>query len=68
MPNFNIPFVYRQDLLRGHRVVAQVGQMTGGVDGDVVVWSQQPLRPLLVMYPNLSDSAGSVVAMLLVRV
>lgn len=69
MPNFTIPFMYRSQALKRHRVVCAVSEpllVTGGARGDIVVWTSATV-PAVVMYPNLSDVPGAVVLLLLIR-
>lgn len=40
--------------------------ISGGAKGDIIVWNSQ-LQPLVIMYPNLSESAGSVTLMIVIK-
>jgi hypothetical protein len=52
------------------QLISEPFLITGGVAGEIVIWKvrRNELDPYIVMYPNLAEASGSLLAMCIVKV
>ncbi|KAM3137545.1 hypothetical protein pb186bvf_010335 [Paramecium bursaria] len=64
MPNFVIPFLYRNTL--EHKVISIMPNITAGLDGEIIIWKHY--QPRTIIYPTISDTHGPLRFMFLIRI
>ena len=64
MPNFVIPFLYRNSL--EHKVISIMPNITAGLDGEIIIWKHY--QPRTIIYPTISETHGALRFMFLIRI